>query len=32
MVTSGVGLTQEWGDPVQLIRPGDVVYCPPTLA
>ncbi|MEL0167354.1 MAG: cupin domain-containing protein [Pseudomonadaceae bacterium] len=29
VVTSGVGLTQEWGKPVQVIRPGDVVNCPP---
>jgi len=29
VVTSGVGLTQEWGKPVQVIRPGDVVSCPP---
>lgn len=29
VVTSGVGLTQEWGKPVQVIRPGDVVFCPP---
>ena len=29
VVTSGVGLTQEWGKPVQEIRPGDVVTCPP---
>lgn len=29
VVTSGVGLTQEWGKPVQMIRPGDVVWCPP---
>jgi quercetin dioxygenase-like cupin family protein len=29
MVTIGVGLTQEWGKPVQVIRPGDVVWCPP---
>lgn len=29
MVTAGVGLTQEWGKPVQTIRPGDVVWCPP---
>lgn len=29
VVTSGVGLTQEWGKPVQEIRPGDVVQCPP---
>lgn len=29
VVTSGVGLTQEWGKPVQEIRAGDVVWCPP---
>ena len=29
VVTSGVGLTQEWGKPVQVIRAGDVVSCPP---
>jgi 4-carboxymuconolactone decarboxylase len=29
VVTSGVGLTQEWGKPVLEIRPGDVVWCPP---
>jgi quercetin dioxygenase-like cupin family protein len=29
VVVSGVGLTQEWGKPVQVIRPGDVVVCPP---
>ncbi|HZY18989.1 MAG TPA: cupin domain-containing protein [Ramlibacter sp.] len=29
VVTSGVGLAQEWGKPVQTIRPGDVVWCPP---
>ena len=29
VVVSGVGLTQEWGKPVQVIRPGDVVSCPP---
>lgn len=29
VVTSGIGLTQEWGQPVQLIRQGDVVWCPP---
>jgi quercetin dioxygenase-like cupin family protein len=30
-VVSGVGLTQEWGKPVQVIRPGDVVQCPPNV-
>lgn len=29
VVVSGVGLTQEWGKPVQEIRTGDVVVCPP---
>lgn len=29
IVIAGVGLTQEWGKPVQVIRPGDVVWCPP---
>ncbi|MBS0340718.1 MAG: cupin domain-containing protein [Proteobacteria bacterium] len=29
VVTAGVGFTQEWGKPVQEIRPGDVVWCPP---
>ena len=29
VVTAGVGLTQEWGKPMQTIRPGDVVWCPP---
>jgi len=30
-VVSGVGLTQEWGRPVQEIRAGDVVWCPPSV-
>ncbi|MFJ2969437.1 (R)-mandelonitrile lyase [Pseudomonas fulva] len=29
VIISGVGLTQEWGKPIQVIRPGDVVWCPP---
>lgn len=29
VVVSGVGLVQEWGKPVQEIRPGDVIVCPP---
>jgi quercetin dioxygenase-like cupin family protein len=29
VVMSGVGLTQEWGKPAQVLRPGDVVWCPP---
>lgn len=29
IVIAGAGLTQEWGRPVQEIRPGDVVRCPP---
>lgn len=29
IVTAGAGLTQEWGQPIQQLRPGDVVWCPP---
>ncbi len=29
VVVAGVGQVQEWGKPVQQIRPGDVVWCPP---
>lgn len=29
LVTSGVGRTQEWGGPVEEIRAGDVIWCPP---
>lgn len=29
LVTFGIGLTQEWGGPVQVIRQGDVVMCSP---
>lgn len=29
VVTSGVGLTQCWGEPPVKIRPGDVISCPP---
>ncbi|AWH21524.1 cupin domain-containing protein [Stenotrophomonas sp. ZAC14D2_NAIMI4_6] len=29
LITSGVGRVQEWGKPVQIVRPGDVVWCPP---
>lgn len=29
IVTAGVGLVQEWGSPVQEIRPGDVIWIPP---
>lgn len=29
VVVSGVGLVQEWGQPVQEIRPGDAIWCPP---
>jgi quercetin dioxygenase-like cupin family protein len=29
VVTSGTGLTQQWGQPVQELREGDVVWCPP---
>jgi quercetin dioxygenase-like cupin family protein len=29
IVTAGVGRVQRWGDPVQEIRPGDVIWTPP---
>ncbi|WP_083657754.1 (R)-mandelonitrile lyase [Herbaspirillum camelliae] len=29
VVVAGVGRTQEWGKPVQEIKAGDVVWCPP---
>lgn len=29
IVTAGVGRTQQWGKPLQEIRAGDVVVCPP---
>jgi len=29
IVTSGSGLAQRWGEPVEQIRPGDVVWFPP---
>jgi len=29
IVTSGCGFVQSWGGPVRVIRPGDVVSCPP---
>ena len=28
-MTAGVGRVQQWGEPVQEIRPGDVVRIPP---
>lgn len=29
IVTAGIGLVQSWGGPVRVMRPGDVVSCPP---
>ena len=29
IVTAGVGWTQCWGGPIEEIRPGDVISCPP---
>jgi quercetin dioxygenase-like cupin family protein len=29
IVTSGCGLVQSWGGPIDEIRPGDVIWCPP---
>jgi quercetin dioxygenase-like cupin family protein len=27
-VTSGCGLVQSWGGPIDVVRPGDVIGCP----
>ena len=29
VVTAGVGRTQEWGGPIEEIKAGDVIWCPP---
>src|SRR5436309_6772245 len=29
IVTAGCGLVQSWGGPINEIRPGDVIWCPP---
>src|SRR3979490_1250747 len=29
IVTAGCGLVQSWEGPVEKIRPGDVIWCPP---
>ena len=29
IVTAGCGLVQSWGGPIKIIRPGDVISCPP---
>jgi quercetin dioxygenase-like cupin family protein len=29
IVTSGCGRVQSWGTPIEDIRPGDMVWCPP---
>jgi len=31
LVTAGVGRTGEWGGPVEEIRAGDVIWCPPKI-
>ncbi|EAR08145.1 cupin domain-containing protein [Reinekea blandensis] len=28
IVTSGVGYTQAWGEPIQVVKAGDLVHCP----
>ena len=30
IVTAGCGFVQSWGGPIEQIRPGDVVWCPPS--
>jgi quercetin dioxygenase-like cupin family protein len=29
IVTAGCGLVQRWGGPIEEIRPGDMIWCPP---
>ena len=29
IVTAGCGLAQRWGSPIEVIRPGDVIWFPP---
>ena len=29
IVTAGCGCVQSWGGPIKVIRPGDVIWCPP---
>jgi quercetin dioxygenase-like cupin family protein len=29
VVTCGCGYVQSWGEPLRVIRPGDVIVCPP---
>ena len=29
IVTAGCGFVQNWGVPIERVRPGDVVWCPP---
>ena len=31
LVTAGVGRTQEWGGPIEEIKAGDVISCPPKI-
>ena len=31
VITAGAGRTQEWGKPVQEVKVGDVVWCPPNV-
>lgn len=31
LVTGGVGRTQEWGGPIEEIKAGDVIWCPPKI-
>lgn len=31
IVTSGFGLTQEWGQPIKELHAGDIVWCPPNV-
>lgn len=31
IVTDGIGYTQQWGKDIQILKPGDIVFCPPNV-
>lgn len=31
IVTDGIGYTQQWGKDIQILKPGDIVSCPPNV-
>lgn len=31
IVIDGIGYTQQWGKDIQILKPGDIVFCPPNV-